>query len=1231
MGKSDETALGQPRTFLLRAAAAAWPLGAAGLGQSTSVPRSVPVHLTLTKIGREYGDLAFLRLGSVPTVMIAHPDVMRDAFDKEELSARRIMVAHSTMSAEPGLIYSGYDQRWRALDQFARQRLFSANNVDFLSRDVFGPVIDEAVESLGRAASAGDATPMNELLFSSVFDLIYRSLFGREETDEHHRMKDALREHLAWFEAASTAYAYKLVDVLPKLRFLFSGLLKKSRLRMEKRDDVLGHLVDGVKPRRGANASQSACLVDVMLDKEAAGDISRPVTLALCVDVLVNTSAIASTVGWFLLLTANRPEVQTGIHEELDRVVGRDGPPPIEEDRFRLPYTFACLAESMRYRSVSPVSLPHLATADTRIAGYRIPAGTQVLGNIHSVHHDQRFWKSPDEFIPKRFLPRADGSPSRAMSSPAYMPFGVGIRRCAGDDFSMSAIWLYVARMLHRFRLESPHGVRLSEDELLGLFVSPEPYNLRATPRGSPPRSRKERNTVTEFLVRASTRRPWLVIGCWALLMIIGGLLAIDGELVPGIEATDILDPATTTEVKRGGGVESTEAERLLEEKLRGPERMTETLIVQSDSHTVGAPEFRAAVDEVISEIVSGEGGVARPGPGVMLSADRRTVAIPLSMTGSYQEAVENVDQILEIVRQADGRDGFSVQVVGEASIAREHNELAERDLLQGERVGVPIALVILLLLFGAVVAAITPIGLSLVAIAAALGMTALVGQIWEFNVFVALMIVMIGLAVGIDYSILVISRFREERERGLSVQQAIERAGSTAGRTVLSSGITVVISLCGMLLVPISLMQSLGFGAIIVVLVTLAATSTFLPAILAILGRHLDKWAVPNFRKRADRPSESGEGSGRGVRETMTRTVMRRPGIAAFLVAAPMIVAALFFFQWPGINTGINSVATLPEGAETRQAFLTIEEELSFGLATPTDVVVLGDVNSPEIREAMSKLRESIAAHPEMQVWPAIDVTRAGDLAHMTVFVQGDPGRRETVAVVKAIREQYAPAAFEGVSAEVLVGGGIAEIADVLDIVETYTPIVFVFVLGCSFLLLMLVFRSIVIPIKAVLMNLLSVGTTYGLIVLVFQHGIGADLLGLRQVESIEVWLPLFLFSVLFGLSMDYHIFLLSNIRERYDLTGDNAEAVAHGLRSTAGMITGAALIMVAVFGAFASGETTVIQQMGFGLAVAVLLDATLVRIVLVPASMQLLGKRNWYLPSWLRWLPELRAEAKS
>ena len=279
-------------------------------------------------------------------------------------------------------------------------------------------------------------------------------------------------------------------------------------------------------------------------------------------------------------------------------------------------------------------------------------------------------------------------------------------------------------------------------------------------------------------------------------------------------------------------------------------------------------------------------------------------------------------------------------------------------------------------------------------------------------------------------------------------------------------------------------------------------------------------------------------------------------------------------------------------------------------------------------MRAAIDDLRNVIAGDPRFPIPLTETINPAGDLAWLEVIIPGEPSGEMALDAVSTLRGEYIPAAFEGVPAEVYVGGASAFSEDLFDVAERYTPIVFAFVLGFSFIALMLVFRSIVIPIKAVIMNLISVGAAYGLMVLVFQKGVATDLLGFQHMDAIDVWIPLFLFSVLFGLSMDYHVFLLSRIRERYDQTGENAEAVAYGLRETAGLITGAALIMVVVFGAFASGQGIVNQQVGFGLAVAILLDATLVRSILVPASMEVLGKGNWYLPSWLNWLPSVQVE---
>ena len=741
----------------------------------------------------------------------------------------------------------------------------------------------------------------------------------------------------------------------------------------------------------------------------------------------------------------------------------------------------------------------------------------------------------------------------------------------------------------------------------------------------------------TEFWARVCSRKPFLVLGIWGALVLVAGAMAVDSEMGPGPQIVDVLKPATTTELKLTGSAESSRAESLLEERGGQTMPLREIVIVQSDVHTVDDAEFRTKVEVLYHELIVLGAEVAIPERSYytttppdenLVSADRMTTFMTVIMSGDYVEAVKNVEHVLEVVEESNEADGFRVLTVGDASIAFEQNELAEMDLRQGERIGIPVALVILVVLFGTVAAVIMPIGLSIVGIIVALGIAALIGQTFDLVFFVTLMIVMIGLAVGIDYSILIISRFRDERARGRSKMEAIERAGATAGRTVMFSGLTVVIALLGMFIVPFSFFQSLGVGAILVVLVALSATFTFLPASLAVFGDHLERLPVPFFGRKSADAVQGGEAPKDGFWEGVTRLVMRYPLISILVVGVPMVFVTLFYFQWPGINTGLNGVDVFPEGAETREAFFVMEEKFSFGLVNPTDVVIDGDAGHPAVQGATVQLLTSLSTHPGVTVFPVPIVNEARDLTHLTVFINGEPRSQEAVDVVTAIREEYVPQAFDGVDAEVAVGGVTAVVADVFSIVDRYTPIVFAFVLGCSFLILMLVFRSIVIPIKAVFMNLLSVGAAYGLIVLVFQRGIGADLLGFQRAEVIDAWIPLFLFSILFGLSMDYHVFLLSRIRERYDQTGDNREAVAYGLRSTAGIITGCALIMVAVFGAFAMGDTIINQQVGFGLAVAVLLDATLVRSVLVPASMEFLGRRNWYLPSFLRWLPDVRVE---
>ncbi len=497
----------------------------------------------------------------------------------------------------------------------------------------------------------------------------------------------------------------------------------------------------------------------------------------------------------------------------------------------------------------------------------------------------------------------------------------------------------------------------------------------------------------------------------------------------------------------------------------------------------------------------------------------------------------------------------------------------------------------------------------------------------------------MIGLAVGIDYALFIVARYREERVRGYDKLEAIGRSGATANRAVFFSGMTVVLALLGMLFVPNTLFRSLAVGAIVVVIYSVAASMTLLPAVVSLLGDRINKLRV---RRRESLENVDKVG---GFWDKMTNAVMARPLVWLAGGAGLMVVLALSFFS---IETGFAGVTTLPGDMESSKAFAVLDAEFAGGLTEPVDVVVNSPV-TPRVEAALADLQASVAADDRFGAFNpvrcapgeqpgqtcSVQVSSGGDLALFSFPLAGDFQTDEAYRAVEDLRADLVPAAFAGVDAEVVVGGFTAFTVDFFEDVDVFTPIVFVFVLGLSFLLLTVVFRSLVVPVKAIILNLLSVGAAYGMVVLYFQDGVGpafvkdiADFLGFIQVEAIEAWLPLFLFSVLFGLSMDYHVFLLTRIREHFDRTGDNAEAVAHGLRTTGSIITGAALIMVAVFGGFAAGDLVPLQQMGFGLAVAVFLDATVVRSILVPSTMRLLGNLNWYLPRWLDWLPELDVE---
>jgi RND superfamily putative drug exporter len=720
-----------------------------------------------------------------------------------------------------------------------------------------------------------------------------------------------------------------------------------------------------------------------------------------------------------------------------------------------------------------------------------------------------------------------------------------------------------------------------------------------------------------ESIARASSRHSWRVIITWVLALVIAGVLS-----------ANLLAGALTTDFDFTDNPESRQALKLLEER-RGESLWSEFVVVSSTSATIVDPEFAAYIEDLKSAVVALGSDVVVPQMVVsygevpyLASRDGTKAVVSVTLADPDPDALNDTAELLgQTVAGVVEPAGFETLMYGSGTLNNDYQELAEETLRRGETLGISIALVVLVAVIGALVAAILPIILAVAAIAVAMGVAALVGQIFELTFFVTNMITMIGLAVGIDYALFIVARYREERVRGYDKLEAIGRAGATANRAVFFSGMTVVLALLGMLFVPNTIFRSLGIGAIIVVVLAVAASMTLLPAVISLLGDRVNKGRI---RRQASLENVDKIG---GMWDKITRAVMGRAVLWLVGASALMIVLAIGYFS---LETGFAGTDTLPEELESRQAFEILENDLGLGgAAGPLEVVIAGDV-TPEVEAAMESFAAALFADGSFGP-PTVDTA----LGLVSAPLVGDIQSPESVAAVERVRDDLVPAAFGSTGAEVLVGGWTAFTLDFYDDVDLFTPIVLAFVLGLSFLLLTVVFRSIVLPIKAIILNLLSVGAAWGMVVIFFQKGAGPEFvkdisnaLDFIQVDEIEAWLPLFLFSVLFGLSMDYHVFLLTRIREHFDKTGDNSAAVAHGLRTTGAIITGAALIMVAVFGGFASGNLVMLQQMGFGLAVAVFLDATIVRSILVPSAMRLMGDWNWYLPNWLQWLPELHIE---
>jgi uncharacterized membrane protein YdfJ with MMPL/SSD domain len=749
-----------------------------------------------------------------------------------------------------------------------------------------------------------------------------------------------------------------------------------------------------------------------------------------------------------------------------------------------------------------------------------------------------------------------------------------------------------------------------------------------------------------ETLARASSRHAWRTVGVWAVILILG--FGASGVL---------LSKALTTDFDFTNNPEAVRAQTLLQQKQLEQDVTPETFVMTGSQGATTDPAFTAKVNAALTDIRALDPSVVLQVPSQfpLSPADKSNPQVAALGPFSSEDGtavlfnvilVKDSDQTATIV---DGLDSIQAKysagdthfyMLGEPTSTADFKKISEDDLKKGETIGVVVAIIVLLIVFGSLIAGVTPIIMGIFAIGVAFGVVGLLGEVWRWSFFVPNLMTMLGLAVGIDYSLFIVSRYREERRRGRDNLEAIGMSGATANRAVFFSGFTVVIALAGMLLVPTTIFRGLAGGAIIVVLISVALSMTLLPALMALFS---DRLVKPGFIFGRGRTLEQGRAGGFWDRES--RSVMKRPWVYLIITASFLILLSVPYWAQSradgvgrGMKKGFSGIEAIPDGIPTKDAFnvLVAKFPKESGAQSTAQVVIPGAATDPTISSQIQALDTAVASNPAFATPQPPQTSQDGTVTLVAIPFAGeatDSQSQAAVDAVTALRDQYVPQAF-GQGSGVLVGGDTALTKDFFDISDRYTPIVILLVLGLSFILLTVVFRSIVVPAKAIVMNLLSVGAAYGLITLIFQQGGPswaksiADALNFTQVQAIESWLPLFLFSILFGLSMDYQVFLLSRIREEYDKTSDNSEAVAYGLRTTGGIITGAAVIMVAVFAAFASGRIAALQEMGFGLAVAVFLDATIVRSILVPSAMKLLGDRNWYLPKWLQWLPKVDVE---
>ncbi|MFF9753027.1 MMPL family transporter [Streptomyces sp. NPDC014344] len=706
-----------------------------------------------------------------------------------------------------------------------------------------------------------------------------------------------------------------------------------------------------------------------------------------------------------------------------------------------------------------------------------------------------------------------------------------------------------------------------------------------------------------------SARHRWAAVGIWVLFVVLAmGLGSAAGRV--DVEESEQLKGETST------------AARIVEE-AGIEEPASETVLVQAKDGGLTSTDaaFRSAVAAVVTA-VEGTGevtDVTSPYESGTVSKDGRSALVQFDVRGDPRTAGERIQPVLDAVADVQKEhESLRIEEIGGASMMKTFDDAFGDDFKKAEYSAVPVALGILLIAFGALVAALLPVALAITAIIATMGLMGLVSHLQPMSDTANSVMLLVGLAVGVDYCLFYLRREREERAAGRDARTALRIAAATSGRAIVVSGVTVCVAMAGMLFTGIAEFEAMGLASLMVVGVAMVGSVTVLPALLSLLGERVEKGRVPFLRRR------TGAGNDSRFWSAVLKRVLARPVLSVVVATGALLAVAA-----PALGMKTENLTLDQEFGDSLpivQTYNRVNEAFPGG-SEPAEVVVKADdINAPEVKAALADFREQAVGSGASRGPVEIKLHDRQNLAFVYVPLVGGSDQDAAGASLEKLRDEVRPATLGEVDGvEAPITGQVAGNKDFNDqLVGSVVP-VFAFVVVFAFVLMLLSFRSLTVAVTSIVLNLLSVGAAYGILVAVFQHGWGASLVGAEGVGAIISWLPLFLFVILFGLSMDYHVFVVSRIREARARGLQTRDAIRHGVVTTAGVVTSAAVIMVAVFAIFGTLSMQSMKQMGVGLAAAVLIDATVIRGVLLPAVMALLGERNWYFPKWLHRLPDL------